>query len=200
MTRSLLLAATFAALLALRPTACEAQILIQNFVLTTNSVSFAISGTLPTSTPPNDLNTLYFVNTNVAASPGFALGDNTLSLSNSFSGTNALRTSFNPVGTGPVLYGDYFYVSFENLFVAEQPIFGTLNASWNTNAFNPAAVASINVFWGADNLLPINPAIQQPSRITGGKLLTTVVVPEPSTCALLAMSAAGALWWARRRR
>ncbi|MEX1110448.1 MAG: SUMF1/EgtB/PvdO family nonheme iron enzyme, partial [Chthoniobacterales bacterium] len=25
-------------------------------------------------------------------------------------------------------------------------------------------------------------------------------VPEPSTCALLAMSAAGALWWARRRR
>jgi hypothetical protein len=26
------------------------------------------------------------------------------------------------------------------------------------------------------------------------------IVPEPSTCALLLMSAAGALWWARRRR
>jgi hypothetical protein len=37
-------------------------------------------------------------------------------------------------------------------------------------------------------------------RFSDGSTIATSAVPEPSTYALLAMSAAGALWWARRRR
>jgi sulfatase modifying factor 1 len=55
--------------------------------------------------------------------------------------------------------------------------------------------------YASGNLLSTAPIYSEvPSvegQFTGFRLAT---VPEPSTCALLAMTAAGALWWARRRR
>lgn len=185
-------------LLALGQMSASAQISVSNFLLTSNSVSFSLSGTLPNPAPQTNPQTLYFVNPNVAASPGFALSTGFFdSSTQSFTGTQALR-SIVPLATGNHEYGDYFYVAFENALAVGETIDGIVSATWSAPAFDPAAVASLNLFWGVNDSLPFDPSTQ-PSLITGGTFLTSVVVPEPSTYALLLMTSAGALWWTRRR-
>ena len=103
-----------------------------------------------------------------------------------------------PLATGNHEYGDYFYVAFENALAVGETIDGIVSATWDAPAFDPAAVASLNLFWGSNDSLPFDPSTQ-PSVIAGGTFLTSVVVPEPSTYALLLMTSAGALWWTRRR-
>jgi len=199
--KPVLLLATCVALLNSRPSIGDAQILMNNFEMTSNRVSFQISGSFPTNSPGESRGALFFVNPNAAALPGFALGNSIGSTSNNFRRSQLLQTDWNPVGIRGEMYGDYFYVTFLNSFLPEEIIVGRLTAEWDgLTAFAPDRVTSLNVFWGSDPLLPINPSIQQPSRITGGTFLTTVTVPEPSTYALLLVTAAGALWWARLRR
>jgi len=180
----------------------RAQIIISNFLMTSNNLSFDISGTLPNTPPPtvDFSDALYFVNSDPASLPGFARWRGTFVVADfsQFSGLPQIGTS-QAVGTGNTDFGDYFYVAFENDLTTGQSIFGTLNATWNSAAFVPERVSTLNVFWGYNENLPVDPSTQ-PSGITGGTFLTSVVVPEPSTYALLVMTGAGALWLARRRR
>jgi hypothetical protein len=63
-----------------------AAISVTNLNLTTNSVTFSISGTFPSTSPTNFPDTLYVSNPNPAASPGFALAF-AGATSNGFTGT-----------------------------------------------------------------------------------------------------------------
>ena len=149
-------------------------ITIANFSLTEESLSFYISGTLPAPL----LNGLYFVNPDVWASPGFALGSDMAS-SYSFVGTsfNSMPPLWNSgsIGTGNPFFGDYLFVAFQN----SKELSGTITASWSSPAFNLSQVTSLDVYWSDNGSL-------DPNRITNGTYLTSVaVVPEPSTTALL---------------
>jgi hypothetical protein len=198
----------FTVSLALRPTHCEAAIVINNFVLTARTVSFDISGTFPSLVPayPVYRRSLFFVNPDPAASPGFSLGFFDGSVAN-FTGTQALGSYAGAVAPGNPAGGDFFGASFVDEFSAGESIFGTLTATWASDVFDPSAVTSLNVFWGLDILLPQDPTIQ-PSQITGGTYLTSVTlaappaIPEPGTwaAAALLVVAATAVRLARRRQ
>jgi len=156
----------------------NADIVISNFSLTENSLFFEISGTFPGLLPAGESSALYFVNPDVTANPGFALGEFIASTTFSFSGTQPLR-SISPVATGGPDFGDYFYVAFQNDFANGEAISGSLTATWNTTAFDPSQVTTLEVYWGNDDS----------SGLVGtGTYLTSVAVPEPSSWCFVALS------------
>ena len=158
----------------------NAAISITNFNLTTNSVTFDISGTMPNNLPASNKNALWFVNPILAASPGFALGSGLAPGSLSFSGTQAFKTSL-PVATGNVTFGDYFFVIFNNDLATGETVSGTLTATWTSTAFDPSVINDLNVYWGASGSL---------AAVNSGTFLTTISpVPEPSAALLVAFSA-----------
>lgn len=165
--------------------AAKAQILISNFTLTPNSVSFNISGTLLGPAPQASTSVLYFVNPTASASPGFARGGGFyIADTRSFTGSQALGA----IGTGNPSLGDYFSVNFINPFTVGQAINGLVQATWSRTVFNTAeAPPSLNLYWGIDATLPVDPSTQ-PSIITGGTLQN---VPEPSAISLLAVGLGG---------
>lgn len=155
----------------------NAAVIVSGFNLTTNSVTFDITGNLPNELPMNSYNILVFANRNTAANPGFSLGNFIGTRDVVFTGTQGLSGRF-PVSTGNPQTGDYFYVSFSSLSSGEL-INGTLTATWSSNVFDPTEVKIIDVYWGSNLSLNQSP-ITQPSIITGGTLLTTIIVPEPN--------------------
>ena len=179
-----------AALVFVAGTSVNAAIVISNFNLTSNSVNFDISGTFPSSLPPFVRGQLLFVNPSVAANPGFALGNQLDSSSYSFTGSKPLLA----IKTGDSSYGDYFAVVFGSDFAGGETINGSVAATWGGTAFNPLAVSSLNVFWGANITISGWEVTFHP---TGGRFLTSVV-PEPSSLSLLL--AGGAVLMAGRRR
>jgi hypothetical protein len=169
----------------------QAAVVITNLQLTTTSISFDISGTMPTAVATNNLGTLFIVNPNLSASPGFAL--NVVGFSNatssSFSGTQAMRSVAPPAYLGAPHFGDYAGFSLAADLAANETIIGTFTATWATPQMNPAAVTSLDFYWGTDPFGAPN----------SGTLLGNVAVPEPSGSALLLCSLA-ALAGRRRRR
>jgi hypothetical protein len=165
-------------------------IIIADLSLTEASLSFYISGTLPAPL----LNSLYFVNPDVGANPGFALGSSIMASSHSFNGTSLNATpplwNSNSIGTGNSFFGDSFFVAFQN----SEGLAGTVTATWSSTAFNPSQVTSLDVYWGNSGSL-------DPNAITSGTYLTSVaVIPEPSTSALLFAGAVATFIVFRRRK
>jgi hypothetical protein len=172
------IAAAFLALSACTRELC-ADIIISDFSLTANSVSFNISGTFPNTAPPSDRMALYIVNPDPGADPGFILETNIDASSSFFTGAQDLRF-FSPVKTGSPNFGNYFWVAFDADITIGEAISGTLTAGWNSTVFDPSAVANLYVFWGADY------AFTYP--VVGGIQLATVPVPEPSGMCFVALS------------
>jgi hypothetical protein len=168
----------------------EAAVSIVNFQLTTTSLSFDISGTMPAAPPADLAYTFFILNPNPAASPGFALGNFTLASTKSFTGTQSLFG----ILTGGTSFGDYVAIVFGSdsatvSLTPGQAISGTFSATWSTPVFDPAAVTELDVSWGNAG----------GSTIGGGVLLAgSVPVPEPSGAALLLSGLAVAA--GRRRR
>jgi len=197
--RSIVVMVALAALATGTPARCEG-ISITNFSLTSNSVSFSISGNFPSPAPDQNPGLLVFVNFNKTASPGFALGNFLGSSSKSFSGSQSLST----VKTGNSSNGDYFFTSFINAFTANEAISGALTANWtlpDAPAFDPSQVTNLNVFWGTRSSAPFNGAWDS------GILLTTVAttsaaVPEidPAGMGSILALVTGALGLIERRR
>lgn len=168
----------------------NAAITITNFNLKTTSVTFDISGTMPSPLPASNRNALYFVNPIPATNPGFALGSFMSSSSPSFTGLQTLRTSPNPVATGGISFGDYFFVSFANNLATGETVSGTLTATWSSTAFDPSAIGFLNVFWGTGSSDIVN---------TGTLLTTAAPVPEPSAALLAALGSFPLLSRSRKR-
>lgn len=168
-----------AAILTFGTCTCEADadIVISDFFLTENSLSFIISGTFPSLLPVDNLNALLFVNPDVTADPGFALGNFLSAATFSFSGTQPLRDD-EPVATGTPSFGDYFFVAFENDFTDGEAILGSLTATWSTTAFDPSQLSMLDVYWGNDD----NNGV-----VGTGIYLTSVTVPEPSSLCIVAL-------------
>lgn len=103
----------------------NADIAINNFALTETTLGFDISGTFPNPLPADRPSDIYFVNPDVAAVPGFALGSGITAFSSAFSGAQLL--SF--VTTGVSNFGDFFGVRFANDFSVNESISGTITAT-----------------------------------------------------------------------
>ncbi|MEM8943584.1 MAG: PEP-CTERM sorting domain-containing protein [Planctomycetota bacterium] len=163
----------------------EADVAIENFTLTPNSLSFDIRGTFPAATPFRGSEVLFFVNPDSNESPGFALGSFINSSFSSFSGTQSLRPRIEingaePIATGGDNFGDYFYVAFSDRFQPNETIDGTVEATWPIDAFDTDVTASLNAFWGFSGRL----------SVTDGVPLGTVsIVPEPTTSWMFAIAA-----------
>jgi hypothetical protein len=163
----------------------QAAVSIVNFQLTTTSLSFDISGTMPATAPANNRNGFAIINPDFAASPGFALGNFTFADTRSFTGTQALSGILTGNSSG-----DYALVLFSSPLTAGEAISGTFSATWSTTAFDPAAVTQLNVQWGSTNGSSVGDGVQL--------ALVPVNVPEPSGAALLLTGLAVAA--GRRRR
>jgi len=190
-TTNTMAASIAAAFLALGTWTCEvgAGIVISDIFLTENSVSFGISGNLPGPLPDLDRHALFFVNPDINADPGFALGNFIVASSYSFTGTPPLR-DINGVATGFAAdEGDYFFVAFNEPLAVGNEVSGFLTATWNVTAFDPSQVTSLDVYWGW-NGGPIN---------TGTYLTSVSVVPEPSAMTLVAFCVLGCASIRRRR-
>lgn len=166
----------------------QGAVTITNFQLTTTTLSFNISGTMPATPPAVSRRGLYFVNPVLNASPGVALGSFVGSATQSFTGTQSLRATLNPIQTGSSIAGDYFFVVFENDLAANEPISGTVSATWTSAAFDPEAAPYLNLKWGSSSFDTANTGIQ----------LAVVYIPEPSSVLLGAVTSLILL--ARRRR
>jgi hypothetical protein len=165
----------FAALLAIG-VACRqahADIIINNFSLTQNSLSFDISGTLPDPLPLSP-SAFYFVNPDIHANPGFVLASNFAS-TYSFTGTQNLRDP-DGVSGGNGGFGDFFYVAFTANMNVGETVSGTLTANWMTDTFDPSQVTTLDVYWGYNGGLA-----------NDGTYLTSVAIPEPSSHLLVAV-------------
>jgi hypothetical protein len=161
----------------------KAAISITNFNLSTNSVTFDIIGTLP-STTPDSPHGLSFYNPHIFASPGFVIGpDFLLALSYSFSGSQLLDR----VNIGRASDGDYFFIVFVSDLLADEAINGTFDASWSSTVFDPVATNLINVEWGLG-----------PSGIGSSVQLGSVSVPEASSSMLLCLAVSGLIFYRRR--
>lgn len=171
-TRSLQIAsAIFLCLVVMHSKSAKAELSIENFSLTTNSVSFDISGTFPGTSPGYLVNSLLFINPDTNQSPGFALGDFWGANFASFTGVQILRSTSGPIATGGDSFGDYFFVAFDTDLSPGESIAGTVSASWASTAFDPSAVDAIDVYWGVSN---------STSGLAGGIFIDTLTVPEPS--------------------
>ena len=170
------------------PYKASGDIIISNFMLTENSVSFDISGTLPNDLPVTERAGIIFVNPDIQETPGFALGSGIGASDSEFTGSHSLATSINPVSTGFFEFGDYFSVAFDDDFTIGEEISGSLTASWDVDAFDPTQVQSIDVYWGYGGI----------GTADTGTYLTSVAVPEPSTTGAIALSGLAFLarrWW-----
>ena len=164
-------------------------VVIENFHLNSNSVSFTINGILPNLAPLDSPWSVAFVNPNPSASPSLLVSNSPFisSTSTVFTGTQTLDS----VTTGDFQYGDYFYLVFLPYLSVGETISGQVMASWQNNApFAPGNVSSIDVYWGGGGT--------GAAGLVGGTYLTTVNVPEPSSLSLLL--AGGAVLAAARRR
>ncbi len=151
--------------------AAKAELSIEYFSLTTNSVSFDISGTFPDTPPAYSARSFFFVNPNLTENPGFALGDFFHADAASFTGNQILQNSTGPIATGSASIGDYFFVAFKANFSPGESINGTVSASWSSTAFELGAVDTINAYWGTSS---------RAGGLTGGVFVDTLIVPEPS--------------------
>lgn len=174
----------------------NAAVVVNNFSLGEKSITFDISGSLPNDLPRDVRDTIFFVNRNTAADPGFALGNFLGTRDIFFTGTQRLSGRF-PVSTGNPDAGDYFYVSFSRLSRGEF-IDGTLTATWGNTAFDPTGVEVIDVYWGVNLALPRSPATH-PSVVTGGTLLTSVTIPEPTSTLFTMFGAILLMCFSRRK-
>lgn len=124
----------------------RAALTITNFVFNGNYVSFTVEGTLSGPLPGDGKRTLYFVNSTSGANgvlpftenyPRFSSGPALPDLALFFAGHDQFS-----------IYNDYFALEFsENLKVGE--VFsGTYTARWDSDVFDPAQVATFNVYWG----------------------------------------------------
>ena len=148
----------------------NAAVIISNYDMSVNSVSFSIAGELPSTVPPGSPFGLAFYNPDIFSSPGFVLGPNFLmASSSSFIGSQSLDL----VQIGRASSGDYFFILFDSDLAAEEAINGDFSASWSSDVFDPAAINSINVEWGLGN-----------SGIGSSVQLGSVSVPEPSSALL----------------
>jgi formylglycine-generating enzyme required for sulfatase activity len=98
------------------------------------------------------------------------------------------------------------YLTEAGVFSNSASAYGTFDQAGNVWEWNDAVIGSSRGLrggsWGnLDGDLQSSLSIGvDPSLEDGNVGFRVASVPEPSTCALLVMSAAGALWWARRRR
>lgn len=171
-----------------------AALVFTHLTLTPTSFSVEISGTLPAAYPKNSLATLYFVNPEASASPGYALQDFAMADAQSILGSGQ-NSRF---GTGGSLWGDYAIVNFSRLLAAGETLSGTLSGTWNSAVFDVSKVSSLNVFWGSDEDQGHTAA-----AITGGIPLGIQVpvnpAPEPGIPMLAGLGSAGVcLLWRRR--
>lgn len=166
-----------------------AAVVVNNLVITGTTISFGISGTLPAGAPAQYRETLYVVNPDPSADPGFALGNFKNASSSSFTGSQPLATSTRML-TGGAGFGDYLIINFKNELAAGESISGTFTGTWSSTTFDPSQVSSLNLFWGSDDL----------SSINTGALLGAVAVPEVSSVSLLIAGAAVVLPIRRRRK
>jgi hypothetical protein len=160
-----------------------AAITISNFEITSNSLTFHVSGTFPNTLPAAQADRLYFVNGfNPGAFPGFVQEQVGGILTSNFTGSApTLPSTYIPIGLGNSAIGDFFVIDFYSDFSAGQTISGTLTASWTTQPFIPAAAPTIDVFWGigSSSLTAIYPDL-----INSAPLLTSISIPEPNSCIL----------------
>jgi sulfatase modifying factor 1 len=100
------------------------------------------------------------------------------------------------------------YLTDGGAFSSSASAYGTFDQAGNVSEWNDAVIDDTyrgirGGAWNAEDwlLVPTGRGGGSPS-VDGGQAVGFRVasVPEPSTYALLAMSVAGALWWARRRR
>jgi len=149
----------------------DAAISITNFSLTSTTVSFTISGTLPSTVPIADFTAIYFLNTD-PANPGFVIPPIfTAPISYSETLGQNLDSDY-PLFTGNSSWdgGDYFGLFFASNLAGGEAINGDVSATFAPGTFDPSEVSLINVVWGSGGL-----------TVAGGTFLTTVdVVPEPS--------------------
>jgi sulfatase modifying factor 1 len=98
------------------------------------------------------------------------------------------------------------YLTEAGVFSNSASAYGTFDQAGNVWEWNDAVIGSSRGLrggsWGnLDGDLQSSLSIGvDPSLEDGNVGFRVASVPEPSTCALLVMSAAGALWWARRKR
>ena len=151
---------------------------ITNFSITSSSLSFNITGSFPSPQPFRGFEFISFVNPNIYASPGYAL-DYSYSSTQSFSGTPVLTDwSFLYAVTRTRLSLDCCLVDLGTNFQQEQTVNGKYDFTWSAAVFDPSAVSSLDVYWGAASL-DIN------ELLNSGIYLTTVILPEPSSLSLL---------------
>lgn len=175
----------------------KAAVTFSELRITPTSFSVTISGTLPDMAPKNHRATLYFVNPDPAANPGYALNDFQGAEIRSFLGTQSLLPDY-PLGTGGIYWGDYAVVNFSQDLSTGETLNGTLSGTWSRPAFDVTRISSLNIFWGDDSSLNLA------EEITGGVLLgsnvpvTGSTAPEPGST--LCVGFGGLLLLSRRFR
>ena len=158
------------------------QIVVSDFTLTNDSVSFDITGTLFGLAPEDTVNTLYFANS-VSATPGFVTPVvSTDALSFSWTGSQSVRDTF-PFATGGEIFGDYFYLSFDSPLSVGEAVSGSVASTFAQNTFDPNEIDSVNVIWGVDS--DFDGRTFHDGDFLGGTLQTVVAIPEPSSLFVL---------------
>ena len=142
-----------------------------------------MSGALPDELPNDLAASLFFINSDINASPGFALGSFIPAQTATYSGSQELDSVF-PVGTGGEAFGDYFVVNFQDALAPGEVFSGDFSATWGPFqiAFDPDAFEFLNVQWGTGDALG-----------EGLQLGTVSNVPEPPAVSLLLLGIFGLL-------
>lgn len=154
-----------------------AGLLFEDFTLTPRSVSFNVSGSLPDTLPSRSAQTLFFSNPDTNATRKFSLFDFFPAETTAFTGVQDLDSD-EPIGTGAMRFGDYFFINFDTGMTPSENLEGTLTAEWAVDIFDPTVVQSLNIYWG----------VETPNgSVDEGVFLGTVpiAVPEPGCFCLL---------------